>query len=118
MNDDPQLPMISKPPLKREHRLYQADWLLRYYGFSVQELFEEHQQNLDEDLDPKLAWALRNPQFFPVDVNKADYETLLRVPGIGVRSAKRIINARRFSTLYTEDLKKIGVVLKRAKHFI
>ena len=108
----------TKPPLLREHRLYQADWLLRFYGFSAAELLDEHQPNFNPYLDPKCNWALRHPEQFPVEVNRASYETLLRVPGIGVRSAQRIIVARRTGRLDVLGLKKLGVVLKRAQYFI
>jgi len=114
----PNLPAISSPPLMREHRLYQADWLLRFYGFKADELLDENQPLLNTEIDPKSAWALRNLHLFPVEVNSADYEMLLRVPGIGVRSAKRIIAARRYSSIDFETLKRFGVVLKRARHFI
>ncbi len=115
----PLLPALNyTPPLLREHRLYQADWLLRFYGFRADELVDQYNPFLSEKLDPKCAWAIRNPQLFPVDINKAPYEIILRVPGIGVTSAKRIITARRHTSLRTEHLKKIGVVLKRAKYFI
>lgn len=111
------LPSTS-PPLRRENRLYQADWLLRFYGFTAREILDEAHPQLDLDIDPKSAWAVRNFGFFPVEVNRADYETLLRVPGIGVKSALRIIRARKVSKLTFDDLKKTGVVLKRAKYFI
>lgn len=101
----------------REHRLYQADWLLRFYGFTAEEIAPEG-ENLPLDLDPKCAWALRNMHLFPVEVNRAPLEVLLRVPGIGGRSAQKIIEARRYATLSFEHLKKMRVVLKRAKHFI
>ena len=91
----PNLPALLKPPLLREHRLYQADWLLRFYGFTASELLSEKQPDFDMQLDPKCNWAIRNPQLFPIEVNRASYETLLRVPGIGVRSARRIVTARR-----------------------
>jgi putative DNA modification/repair radical SAM protein len=107
-----------RPPLLREHRLYQADWLLRFYHFSAEELLEEDTPNFDPKLDPKCCWALRHLDFFPVEVNTADYEVLLRVPGIGVTSAKRIITARRYGTLQFDGLRKLGVVLKRAQYFI
>jgi len=113
----PMLPQIEKPPLLREHRLYQADWLLRFYNFTADELFR-NSENLDPLLDPKCAWALANLQMFPVEINRADYETLLRVPGIGVISAKRIISARRYAPLNFDNLKKLGIVLKRARYFI
>ncbi len=118
VSEDPRLPAMEKPPHLREHRLYQADWLLRLYGFTSAEILDEGRPQLDEDLDPKSSWALRNPHFFPVEVNRADYHALLRVPGLGVRSARRIIHARRFHSLDFEDLKRIGVALKRARYFI
>ena len=118
VNDDSRLPVLASPPLLREHRLYQADWLLRFYGFSAEEILSDAAPDLDESFDPKTAWALRHPEFFPVEINRADYGTLLRVPGIGVTSAKRIIAARRFSLITPEGMKKIGVVMKRAKYFI
>jgi len=118
VSDDNRLPVLASPPLLREHRLYQADWLLRFYGFSAEEILSDDLPHLDETFDPKTAWALRHPEFFPVEVNRADYATLLRVPGIGVTSAKRIVAARRFATITTDGLKKIGVVMKRAKYFI
>ena len=119
VNEDSSLPVLpGGPPLKREHRLYQADWLLRYYGFEAQELLSEKQPNFNEFLDPKCDWALRHPEQFPVEVNKADYYTLLRVPGIGVKSARRIVQARKTGRLDFNDLKKVGVVLKRAIYFI
>ena len=108
----------TKPPLLREHRLYQADWLLRFYGFRADELLDESQPDFDPLLDPKCCWALRHPSFFPVEVNRADYEALLRVPGIGVISARRILTARRCGPLHEEDLKKLGVVMKRAQYFL
>ena len=101
----------------REHRLYQADWLLRFYGFSVEELVEEG-EDLPLDLNPKCAWALRNLHLFPVEVNRAPLEVLLRVPGIGARSAYKITEARKYTTLDFSALKKMRVVLKRARHFI
>ncbi len=118
VNQDNRLPVLAKPPLLREHRLYQADWLLRNYGFDADEILSEKYPFLDEHLDPKAAWALRHPEFFPVDVNRADYAALLRVPGIGVTSAKRIVSARRFAVINPEGLKKMGVVMKRARYFI
>ncbi len=107
-----------KPPLLREHRLYQADWLLRFYGFRAEELFGPQQENFDLRLDPKCGWAITHPEFFPVEVNTADYEMLLRVPGIGVTSARRILRARRSGALRMEELKKLGVVMKRAQYFL
>ena len=108
----------TKPPLLREHRLYQADWLLRFYGFRANELLDDNAPDFDPALDPKCCWALRHPEFFPVEVNRADYEALLRVPGIGVVSAKRILVARRSGALRAEDLQKLGVVMKRAQYFL
>ena len=119
VNDyDTRLPALSAPPLVREHRLYQADWLMRFYAFKVDEIVNTSLPNLDLELDPKLSYALRHPELFPVDINKADYELILRVPGIGVKSARLIITSRRYGRLTTEHLRKIGVVLKRAKYFI
>ena len=119
INADKRLPAISsKPPLLREHRLYQADWLMRFYNFRHDEILDETNPNLDVDLDPKAMWALRHPEFFPVDLQTADYESILRVPGIGVKSARLIVSGRRFSRIRLETLKKMGVVLKRAKYFI
>ena len=115
---DKRLPALKQPPLVRENRLYQADWLLRFYQFRVEEIVDDACPNLDLEVDPKLAWALRHPEQFPVDVNKADYELLLRVPGIGVKSARLIVASRRFSRLGLYELKKIGVVLKKARYFI
>lgn len=107
-----------KPPLLREHRLYQADWLLRFYEFRAEELLDEEHRNFDPRVDPKCSWALAHPHFFPVEVNQADYETLLRIPGVGVVSARRILSARRTGPLHTEDLRKLGVVMKRAQYFL
>jgi len=118
VTSNPKLPSLTGPPLLREHRLYQADWLLRYYGFGAGELLNETNPNFHLELDPKSDWALRNLHVFPVEVNQADYRVILRVPGIGVRSARKIVMARRFHSLDFEDLKKIGVVLKRARYFI
>jgi len=113
---DPRLPNLKQPPLVRENRLYQADWLLRFYHFDVDEITEK--ENLDLEIDPKLAWALRHPEAFPVDINNDDYERLLRVPGLGTKSAWLIVNSRRFGRLTSYDLKKMGVVMKKAKYFI
>jgi putative DNA modification/repair radical SAM protein len=107
----------TQPPLWREHRLYQADWLLRFYGFSASELLDKQHQSFNPFVDPKCNWALNNMDLFPVDINRATYEDLLRVPGIGVNSAKRIVTVRRTTTLNFEGLKKLGVVLKRAQYF-
>lgn len=119
INADKRLPVITtKPPLVREHRLYQADWLMRYYKFEYNEILDEQHPNLDLELDPKVGWALRHPEFFPIDIQTADYEMLLRVPGIGVKSAKLIASGRRYGKIRLDSLKKMGVVLKRAKYFI
>lgn len=115
---DNRLPALKQPPLVRENRLYQADWLLRFYQFKVNEIVDDAYPDLDLEIDPKLAWALRHPEHFPVDVNRADYEMLLRVPGIGVKSAKLIVTSRRFSKLGMYQLKKIGIVMKKAQYFI
>ena len=111
-------PAEFKPPLLREHRLYQADWLLRFYHFRAEEILDDDQPDFDPRVDPKCSWALRHMEQFPVEVSTADYETLLRVPGIGVTSARRILAARRAAPLSFDALKKIGVVLKRAQYFI
>jgi putative DNA modification/repair radical SAM protein len=118
VNTHPNLPSVACPPLLREHRLYQADWLLRFYGYRADELLDESHPDFNTRLDPKCDWALRNLHYFPVEINKADYYMLLRVPGIGVRSAQRIMKARRVSSLGFDDLKKLGVVMKRARYFI
>ena len=119
VNEDSSLPALpGGPPLLREHRLYQADWLLRFYGFKASELLTEDRPNFNVFLDPKCDWALRHLELFPVEINRADYYTLLRVPGMGVKSVKRIIAARRQGLLDFESLKKMGVVLKRAMYFI
>lgn len=119
VNDDAMLPALpGGPPLLREHRLYQADFLLRYYGFLAAELLSEERPHFNILLDPKCDWAVRHLEQFPVEINRADYRTLLRVPGIGVKSARRIIGARKSASLGFDDLKKIGVVLKRALYFI
>lgn len=115
---DSRLPVLKQPPLVRENRLYQADWLLRFYHFKVEEIVDDQHPDLDLDIDPKLSWALRHPEVFPVDVNTADYEMLLRVPGLGTKSAWLIVNSRRFGRITAFDLKKMGVVMKKAKYFI
>ncbi len=115
---DQRLPALKTPPLVRENRLYQSDWLMRFYKFKADEILSDDHPFLDLEIDPKLAWALRNLQSFPINVNKAAYEMILRVPGIGVQSAQRIVEARKFRTLTTQHLTKIGVVMKRAKYFI
>ena len=118
VTNDARLPQVTQPPLIREHRLYQTDWLMRFYGFHADEILDPVHPHLDLEIDPKLAWALRNRHVFPVDVNTADYEMILRIPGVGARSAKRIVQARRFTSLTLEHLHKMGVVLKRAKFFL
>ncbi|MEG0661894.1 MAG: putative DNA modification/repair radical SAM protein, partial [Anaerovoracaceae bacterium] len=110
--------VFTAPPLAREHRLYQADWLLRFYGFSADELFAQGQANLDTEVDPKVSWALRHLSMFPMEINRASMEELLRIPGVGTLSALRIIRQRKLAAVGYEDLKKIGVVVKRARHFI
>lgn len=115
---DKRLPALIAPPLVRENRLYQADWLMRFYKFTVDEIVDELHPELDLEVDPKLSYALRNPWIFPIDVNKADYEMILRIPGVGVKSAQMIIHARKYGKLNSDKLKKIGVVMKRAKYFI
>lgn len=115
---DTRLPALKQPPLVRENRLYQADWLMRFYQFKVNEIVDDTYPDLDLEIDPKLSWALRHPEQFPVDINKADYEMILRIPGIGVKSAKLIIASRRYSKLGYYQLKKIGVVMKKAQYFI
>ena len=119
ISHDQRLPMIgTQPPLIRENRLYQTDWLMRFYGFHVNELLNDLNPHLDIDIDPKLSWALRNMQYFPVDINQASYQQILRVPGIGVGSAKKIVQARKFGKLRIHQLQKIGIAYNRAKHFI
>jgi putative DNA modification/repair radical SAM protein len=119
VSNDSRLPALGSPvPMLRENRLYQTDWLLRFYGYDVREILNQQSPNLDLEVDPKLSWALRNPHFFPVDVNKADKEALLRIPGVGLKSVYKILNARRFRQLGIEHLRKIGIALNRAQYFI
>lgn len=119
VNEDKDLPALpGGPPLLREHRLYQADWLLRFYGFKAEELLNEEKPNFNILLDPKCDWALRHLEYFPMEINRIDYQMMLRIPGIGVKSAQRIVKARRMAKLDFSDLKRIGVVLKRALYFI
>jgi putative DNA modification/repair radical SAM protein len=119
VSSDNRLPALGSPvPVIRENRLYQADWLMRFYGFSVHELIDQSAPWLDLQIDPKLAWALRHPEYFPVDVNTADYHQILRIPGVGVSSAKKIIQARRFRRLGWDQLKEIGISFHRAKYFM
>jgi putative DNA modification/repair radical SAM protein len=115
---DTRVPALPRPPLLREHRLYQADWLFRFYGFSADEIIDPGRPNLDDRLDPKCAWALRNLHRFPIDLNKADYLEILRVPGIGPKSASRILRARRQNRLKPQMLASLGVVMKRARWFV
>ncbi|MBD1391949.1 putative DNA modification/repair radical SAM protein [Mucilaginibacter glaciei] len=116
---DSRLPTLNTAvPMVRENRLYQADWLMRFYGFKVNEIVNTQQPHLDLDIDPKLGWAIRNMQAFPVDVNKADLQMILRVPGVGLLSAQKIVSARKFGKLNWDHLKKIGVAINRAKYFI
>lgn len=119
VNEHSMLPSLdTKPPLLREHRLYQADWLLRFYNFSASEILDQKHQSFNPYLDPKCNWAINHMDLFPMEVNKASYEELLRVPGLGVKSARRIVMARRTGKLGFDDLKKLGVVMKRAQYFI
>ncbi|MEP0212097.1 MAG: putative DNA modification/repair radical SAM protein [Cellulophaga sp.] len=116
---DTRLPQIGTPvPMLRENRLYQTDWLLRFYGFNIEEILNEHNQHLDLDIDPKLGWALRNMHEFPIDVNKADKHMLARIPGLGMKSVHKILKARRYRQLNWEHLKAIGVSLNRAQYFL
>jgi len=119
VNQGPNLPALTTaPPLLREHRLYQADWLLRYYNFKAEEILSPEHPNLDTEFDPKISWALRNIHLFPLEINKASYEELLRIPGVGPTSAQRILSQRRIAPLSYDNLSKMGVVLKRAKYFL
>ncbi len=119
VNDDKNLPaVVTKPPLLREHRLYQADWLLRFYDFSYDEIVNDEFPNLDEEVDPKTSWALYNLKYFPMEINTASKDELLRIPGIGVRGVFKILKARKFKSLDFDDLKKLKISIKRAKYFI
>ena len=118
VNKDKLLPSLTTPPLIREHRLYEADWLLRFYGFKTSDLLDEENPNFNILMDPKANWALRHLDEFPKEINQASYYDLLKVPGIGIKSAKRIIACRKNFKITFEDLKKMGVVIKRAKYFI
>ena len=118
VNQGKNLPSLKTPPTLREHRLYQGDWLLRVYGFKAAELLSKEKPNLDINFDPKTNWALNNIHLFPVEINKAPYEMLIRVPGIGIRGARKIISARRINSLTFIDLKKLGIVIKRAQYFV
>lgn len=118
-DEEKELPSVgSAPPLLRENRLYQSDWLMRFYGFEANEIVNAKHPNLDLDIDPKLSWALRHPEQFPIDINQAEYRMILRVPGIGVRSAKKIVQARRFGKIHIDQIKKLGIAYNRAMHFI
>lgn len=116
--NNPLLPALRVPPLKREHRLYQADWLIRFYKFTAEEIANPAAPELEVDLDPKTSWALRNLDNFPIEINRADYELLIRIPGVGLKSAERIITARRHGNLRMEELSRLGVVMKRARFFL
>ncbi len=119
ISNDNRMPILgTQPPLLRENRLYQTDWLMRFYGFNVNELLNDANPNLDVDIDPKLSWALRNLQHFPIDINTASYQMIMRVPGIGIGSANKIVQARRFGKLHIYQLQNIGISYNRAKHFI
>ena len=115
---DTRLPVLKQAPLVRENRLYQADWLMRFYQYRADEIVDDSYPDLDLEIDPKLAWALRHPEMFPIDINKADYAMILRVPGIGVKSAQFIVTSRRHGKLNSSHLKKIGVAMKKAQYFI
>ena len=115
---DNRLPALKQAPLVRENRLYQADWLMRFYQYRADEIVDDAYPDLDLEIDPKLAWALRHPEAFPIDINKADYAMILRVPGIGVKSAQFIVMSRRHGRINASQLKKIGVVIKKAQYFI
>ncbi len=119
ISHDNRLPALGSPvPVMRENRLYQADWLMRFYGFKVEEIVNPANPVLDLEVDPKLSWALQNLHIFPVDINKADIELIKRIPGVGLKSAFKIVKARKFTNLNFEHLKKIGIAINRAKHFI
>ena len=118
INEDNRLPQIAQPPMLRENRLYQADWLMRFYGFDANELLEESNPNFDPDYDPKIIWAVRHPEQFPVEINTASYQQLIRVPGLGIRCAKRIVSARKTGRLDVSDLRRMHISLKRAQYFI
>ena len=118
INEDSRLPQIAQPPMLRENRLYQADWLMRFYGFEASELLDEAHPNFDPDYDPKLIWAIRHPEYFPVDINTATYQDLIRVPGLGIQCARRIVSARRTVKLDFADLQRMRVSMKRTQYFI
>ena len=118
VNKDNLLPTLITPPLKREHRLYQADWLLRFYNFKVDDILDSNNQNFNILLDPKADWALKHLEEFPKEINKCSYNDLLKIPGVGVKSALRIISSRKNFKITFKDLKNMGIVLKRAKYFL
>lgn len=119
ISEDTRMPIIgTQPPLLRENRLYQTDWLMRFYGFHVNEIVNDLHPNLDLQIDPKLSWALRNPHLFPVDINSAEYQMILRIPGVGVKSAKKIIEARKFGKIHIYQLKKFGIAYNRSQYFL
>lgn len=119
ISNDSRMPAIgTQPPLIRENRLYQTDWLMRFYDFDVNEILNDSNPDLDMDIDPKLSWALRNPHLFPIDINTADYKMIIRIPGIGIRSAQKIVAARKFGKLYIHQLRKMGIAYNRAQYFI
>lgn len=118
INEDSRLPQIAQPPMLRENRLYQADWLMRFYGFEASELLDEAHPNFNPDYDPKLIWAIRHPEYFPVEINTAPYQALIRVPGLGIQCAKRIVSARRTGKLDFADLQRMHVSMKRTQYFI
>ena len=118
-HNDNMLPSIgTQPPLLRENRLYQTDWLMRFYQFDVTEILNQQNPHLDTDIDPKLSYALRNLHLYPIDINTADYHLILRIPGIGVQSAKKIVTARKFGKIYSYQLKRLGIAYNRAKFFM
>ncbi len=118
-SENSMLPQVgSTPPLVRENRLYQTDWLLRFYDFTLEEILNPAHSQLDLDIDPKLSWALRNPQFFPIDINRADYKQIIRIPGVGRQSAMKIIQARKFGSLHEYQVRKMGIAFNRARHFM
>ena len=118
VSEDTRLPAVKTAPLIRENRLYQADWLMRFYGFQAHEIVDDAHPNLDLQLDPKLGWALRNPHIFPVEINTAPYELILRIPGIGVKTAGLIVKSRKYGTVRYEHIRKMGAAMNRAKFFI
>ncbi|MGD1962123.1 MAG: hypothetical protein ACFB2Y_24945 [Fulvivirga sp.] len=118
VSQDNRLPIVNQAPLVRENRLYQADWLYRFYGFNMDEIVDKEQPSLDLKIDPKLGYALRNLDLFPVDINTAPYELILRIPGIGLKTAGMIVQSRKYGKVRYEDIKKMGAAMNRAKYFI